>query len=45
VAKRDSIEKHGGKKKAPNGKWFINPKCGHAKNENVYVQLLTTIVL
>ncbi len=33
VVKWDSIEKHACKKKVPNGKWFMDPKCGHAKNE------------
>ncbi len=45
MAKWDSIEKHASKKKAHDGKWFMDPKCGHAKNEIVYVQLSTTIVL
>ncbi len=44
VVKWDSIEKHASKKKAPNGKWFMDPKCGHAKNEIAYAQLSTTIV-
>jgi hypothetical protein len=30
-------EKHVGKTKALDGKWFMDPKCGHAKNEIVYV--------
>ncbi len=33
VVKWDSIDKHAGKRKAPYGKWFMDPKCGHAKNE------------
>ncbi len=45
VVKWDSIEKHASKKKAHDGKWFMDPKCGHAKNEIVHVQLLITIVL
>jgi hypothetical protein len=45
VAKWDSIKKHVGKRKAPDGKWFMDPKCEHAKNEIVYVQLSTTTVL
>jgi hypothetical protein len=45
VAKWDSIHKHANKRKALNGKWFLDPKCGHAKNEIVYVQLSTTIVI
>jgi hypothetical protein len=44
VAKWDSIEKHVGKNKAFDGKWFMDKKCGHVKNEIVYVQL-STIVL
>ncbi len=43
VAKWDSTEKHAGKRKAPDGKWFMDPKCEHVKI--VYVQLSTTIVL
>ncbi len=45
VAKWDSIEKHVRKRKTPNGKWFMDPKCGHAKNEFAYAELSTTIVL
>jgi len=45
VAKWDSIEKHEGKRKVFNGKWFMDPKCGHAKNEIAYVKLLTKIIL
>jgi hypothetical protein len=45
VVKWDSIDKHANKKKDPNGKWFMDPKCGHAKNEIAYVQLSTTIVV
>jgi hypothetical protein len=45
VAKWNSIEKHAKKRKTPNGKWFMGPKCGHAKNEIAYVELSTTIVL
>jgi hypothetical protein len=44
VAKWDSIEKHAGKRKAINGKWFMDPKCGHAKNEITYVQLSTITI-
>jgi hypothetical protein len=33
------------KRKTPNGKWFMDPKCGHAKNEFAYAELSTTIVL
>jgi hypothetical protein len=44
VSKWDSIEKHVSKKKTPNGKWFMDPKCKHLKNEIVYVQLSTIII-
>jgi hypothetical protein len=44
VAKWDSIEKHARKKKSFDGKWYMDPKCGHSKNEITYVQLSTTIV-
>ncbi len=44
VVKWDSIEKHVSKKKAFDGKWFMDPKYGHAKNEIAYAQLSTTIV-
>jgi hypothetical protein len=43
--KWDSIEKHVSKRKVIDGKWFMDPKCGHVKNEIVYDQLSTTIVL
>ncbi len=36
VVKWDSIEKHARKKKVHDGKWFLDPKCGHAKNEITY---------
>jgi hypothetical protein len=36
VVKWDSIEKHARKKKVHDGKWFMDPKCGHAKNEITY---------
>ncbi len=45
MAKWDSIDKHASKSKAFDGKWFLDPKCGHAKNEIIYVQLSTIIVL
>ncbi len=32
-AKWDSIANHAWKRKAHDGKWFMDPKCGHAKNE------------
>jgi hypothetical protein len=31
VVKWDSIDKHASKKKTFNGKWSMDPKCGHAK--------------
>jgi len=34
--KWDSIEKYLNKSKFFDGKWFMDPKCGHAKNEIVY---------
>jgi len=36
VVKWDSIEKYLNKSKFFDGKWFMDPKCGHAKNEIVY---------
>jgi hypothetical protein len=45
MAKWDSIEEHAGKRKRPIGKWYMDPKCEHAKNEFAHVQLSTTIVL
>jgi hypothetical protein len=44
VAKWDSIEKDASRRKAHDGKWFMDPKCGHAKNEIVDFQLSTIIV-
>jgi hypothetical protein len=44
MAKWDFINKHVGKRKSSDGKWYMDPKCGHAKNEIAYVQLSTTIV-
>jgi hypothetical protein len=44
MAKWNSIKKHARKKKNFDGKWYMDPKCGHAKNEVAYVQLFTTIV-
>jgi hypothetical protein len=41
----DFIDKHASKKKTPNGKWFIDPKCGHAKNHIAYVQLSSRIII
>ncbi len=45
VAKWDFIEKHVGKKKGSNGKWIMDPKGMHVKNEISYVQFFTTIIL
>jgi hypothetical protein len=42
--KWDSIEKHLSKSKVLDDKWFMDPKCGHAKNEIVYDQSSTIIV-
>jgi hypothetical protein len=44
VAKWDSIEKDASRRKVHDGKWFMDPKCGHAKNEIVDFQLSTIIV-
>jgi hypothetical protein len=45
LAKWDSIKKHVGEKKNFDGKWYMDPKCGHAKSEITYDQLSTIIVL
>jgi hypothetical protein len=45
VAKWDSIEKHVGKRKGLDGKWIMDPKCMHVKNETSYAQLSTTTIL
>jgi hypothetical protein len=45
MIKWDSIEKHAKKRENLNGKWYMDPKCGHAKNEITNAQLSTTIVL
>jgi hypothetical protein len=45
VAKWDFIEKHVSKQKGSNGKWIMDPKGMHVKNEISYVQFSTTIVL
>ncbi len=37
VANWESIEKHVSKRKTHNGKWFMDPKCNHVKNGNLYV--------
>jgi hypothetical protein len=41
----DFIDKHESNKKTPNGKWFIDPKCEHAKNHIAYVQLSSRIII
>jgi hypothetical protein len=33
------------KRKVINGKWFIDLRSGHAKDEIAYAQLLSTIIL
>jgi hypothetical protein len=45
VAKWDFIEKHVGKRKGSNGKWIMDPKSMHVKNEISYAQLSTTTIL
>jgi hypothetical protein len=45
MAKWDSIVKHAGRRKRPNGEWYMDLKCEHAKNEFAHVQLSTIIVL
>ncbi len=45
VAKWDFIEKHVGKRKGSNGKWIMDPKGMHVKNEIPYAQLSTTTIL
>jgi hypothetical protein len=37
VAKWGSINKHASKKKGYDGKWIMDPKCMHVKNEISYV--------
>jgi hypothetical protein len=44
VTKWDSIKKHACKRKALDGKWFMDPKCGHAKNESAYARLSTRTI-
>jgi hypothetical protein len=36
VVKRDYIHKHASKKKGFDGKWIMDPKCMHVKNEISY---------
>jgi hypothetical protein len=45
LVKWDSIKKHVGEKNNHDSKWYMDPKCGHAKNEITYDQLYTIIVL
>jgi hypothetical protein len=45
MVKWDSIKKHLSKRKTINDKWFMDSKCGRAKNEVANIQLLRTIVL
>jgi hypothetical protein len=45
VVKWDVIVKHPSKKKGFNGKWIMDPKCMHIKNEISYVPLFTTLIL
>jgi hypothetical protein len=35
---------HASKNKDSNGKWIMDPKCMHVKNEISYIQLSTSIV-
>jgi len=44
VIKWESIEKYVSKNKCYNGKWIMDPKCMHIKNEISYVQLFTTTI-
>jgi hypothetical protein len=44
VIKWESIEKHASKNKGCNGKWIMDPKCMHIKNEISYVQLSITTI-
>jgi hypothetical protein len=43
--KWDFIEKYASKKMGSNGKWIMDPKCMHVKNEISYAQLFPTTVL
>jgi hypothetical protein len=45
VAKWDSIKRHAIFKKNFNSKWFMDPKCGHAKNEIVYAKISIATIL
>jgi len=44
VVKWDFIVKHPSKKNGSDGKWIMDPKCMHVKNEISYAQLFTTII-
>jgi hypothetical protein len=44
VVQWDFIEKHVNKKKGSNGKWIMDPKCMHVKNEIPYAQFSTTTI-
>jgi len=44
VVKWEFIIKHPSKNKGFDGKWIVDPKCVHVKNEISYVQLFTTII-
>jgi hypothetical protein len=45
VAKWDFIQKHTSKRTCFDGKWTMDPKCMHVKNEISYVQLSITTFL
>jgi hypothetical protein len=45
VARWDFIDKHIGKRMGFDGKWTMDPKCMHVKNEISYAQLSITIFL
>ncbi len=45
VVKQDFIEKMQVKGRVLNGKWIMDPKCMHVKNETFYIWFFTTIVL
>jgi len=45
VAKWDTIENCASKWKGFDGKWIMDPKCMHVKNEISYAQCFTTTIL
>jgi hypothetical protein len=45
VAKWETIENCASKWKGFDGKWIMDPKCMHVKNEISYVQCFTTTIL